>query len=925
LTADAKLLDPAIPAGVTNATVISKQLERMTPNNATATVNGLAEAAAYFRGDPVEHHDYNEKTSWHHRPDKWQGGKYSGGNAWTAVPASYLPRDAFDFDDPTSDNYGWCNRYKDEDGVIVNDQCEDLDTFDCVEKDGGTTTVGIYVDGVKVGEKEKTVSARTSCKHYTYEKWTKPNYESPLKNACQSNFIVLISDGTPTAISEKETLKTVLKAAGVPDGKVNKCFDLNTTIFATSDDTDHEGNCGPELLNYLATTDINPEIPGSNVKTYTVGFALEGPGKAYLKHLAEKGQGEFKEATKPEELAKALNEVFDSILAGSQNFAELSIDVDRATFSHDNKTYFSLFSPSSTNAWNGNLKGYFLKKDGLFDIKDDPATFDDGSGVRFADNAQSFWSSVEDGNDVMLGGASESISELPPAPNTRKMYSNLASTSLSLDADNIIEADNGLIDLGVDAATQTEALNWLSNAPMGDPLHTKPMAVKYASGDIKKVVYVMTNQGFIHAFDATDPDVPNAADPKEEGGEELYAFMPKELLQNIPALHKPETDAPHIYGLDGAITRWHDDVDNDGIVDPGDNVMLIFGMRRGGSSYYALDVTQPNHPVLKWQISSDTPNFEKLAQTWSRASLVTAQSTGKPNDQERVLLFGGGYDAQAVDDQTERTMSKGNAIYAVDRNGNWLWTVDDTTRPGIGFNYSIASDLTVIDSDLNGDADRIYVGDVAGQMWRVDFTEIRDPSSITLSKLIDIDDLANPNDYQPIFYPPSISMVKNRGQRFFAVSFGTGDRTQPLVEETHNALYMVKDYNIEQGAPEATTTPYTSIDLYDATSNDAGSNDEDFAIAAKQAMKEKHGWKVSLGAGEKALSKVVTFEGKFMATTFEPQSAVDDEGNEDACGFATLGRLYMMDIVSARPIKILEDGSETYADPESGSHYLSAR
>lgn len=907
LAEDPNTVDPDIPAGtVTTTEVISAQMQRMSPDDSTATVNALAEAAAYFRGDPVLHHDRNVNVPWDHQPDTWDTAtmRYEGGNSWAALPASYLPRDAYNPNetDIANSGIGWCTNY-----TNGSNHCEGLDTFNCEFRAGGTGTSTSNNDGV-ITTGTWTSSDRTVCEYHTGTSWTTPNYESPLTQACQANFIVLISDGQPTVATETTTMTTVLNAAGVPGSQMHNCEDLGATIFSTTDLTDREGDCGPEILDYLASNDINPAIEDSNVKTYTVGFSLEGAGKEYLRLLAEKGQGEFHEATQPAELTQALNDVIDSILSGSQNFAELSIDVDRDSLSHENRTYFSLFSPSSKSSWQGNLKGYFINSSGLIDINGDPATVIEEGKVKFAETTQSFWSSIADGNEVMQGGASESITDLPDAPNTRNMYTNLGGNALSLGLANRIEKDNTLITdavLGNPAAgVRDAALDWLANAPMGDPLHTKPVTVNYPT---KKVVYTMTNQGFLHAFDATNPTTPGGNPVDVSGGEELFAFMPAELLKNIPDLYEPVSGAPHIYGLDGSITRLHDDGNNNGVVDGLETVTLIVGMRRGGKSYYAIDVTDPLNPSLKWDRSKYSPDFGKLEQSWSRASLVTVNDD---DASRKVLFFGGGFDANTVDGTTTPTAAGGNAIFAVSTDGTYLWSLDENTHPDL--KYSVPSDLTVIDSDADGWADRIYFGDLGGQIWRVDFDDITEKNNVTLTKLADLKDPnVLPSDHQPVFYAPSVSLVKEQGERFFAISFGTGDRTQPLLETApKNAFYMLKDTNTEVGPPPSDFQTITFNDIYDASNNDVGSVNTTVAEAAKDAMSQASGWLVFLNQGEKALSKVVTFEGKFLATTFEP--APDTSTNLNACEVNTLSSLYIMNVADARPIEILADGSESY-------------
>jgi len=147
----------------------------------------------------------------------------------------------------------------------------------------------------------------------------------------------------------------------------------------------------------------------------------------------------------------------------------------------------------------------------------------------------------------------------------------------------------------IDTATKDALIDWLHNSPMRDPLHAPVVKINYES---QEVLYVATNQGLLHAIDATDPQTPG----NYGGGQELFAFIPPELLPTLSAQMENSSTAEHIYGLDGPITPWHDDENQDGVVNDNDTVMLIIGMRRGGKNYYALDVTNPDAPTFKWVI-----------------------------------------------------------------------------------------------------------------------------------------------------------------------------------------------------------------------------------------------------------------------------------------------------------------------------------
>ena len=49
-------------------------------------------------------------------------------------------------------------------------------------------------------------------------------------------------------------------------------------------------------------------------------------------------------------------------------------------------------------------------------------------------------------------------------------------------------------------------------------------------------------------------------------GIEQWAFMPQSLLKNLLTFYENPTTTEHVYGIDGAITIWQDDVNKDGSI-----------------------------------------------------------------------------------------------------------------------------------------------------------------------------------------------------------------------------------------------------------------------------------------------------------------------------------------------------------------------
>jgi len=872
LRADASTIDPQIPAGqLTVAEIIKQRVANRDPGGLTATVDALVEAAEYFRGDPVTHNDTPVNDLNGHRPPRWNVAtqRYEGVDLDVSIAAAYTPTNAYS-DDLIQTFY--CNDYSESGGPNF---CEDRNVAqsDCqsVNAEDPATQGYEYINNLW-GDYER-------CEYRRTESWITPRFNSPIADTCeaQENAIVLISDGVPTVSNRGDSLRRLIG----DDPSV--CEDLSTSIFANQPAAwRDEGNCAIEIVRGLATEPVNPFLPNSRVRTYTVGFNTGQAGQEFLRRLGEdEGNGEFYFADNPEALTSALNSAIEDILSGSQSFTGLSVDVDKASFANNDRAYFSLFSPSNRRAWSGNLKGYFLDTEGLVDINGDPATEDN----LFVDTAQSFWSEAADGAAVTAGGASEQV-----VSGNRNLYTFVGDTLPDGGVDFVarddvyLDSTNGALSnavLGLENNQQrTAVLDWIQTAPMGAPLHTKSVSVNY---DDRRVVYVMTNQGFLHAIDASSPSARDVGD--NTGGEELFAFMPQSLLDNLPLQFTNTIGEDFIYGLDGPLTRWHDDTNGDGIANNNESVMLYFGMRRGGSEYYAMDVSDPEAPVLKWTINQDTPGFDRLAQSWSRMSIIEVEHNGDPR---RVLAFGAGFDADAQDDVNTPVSSRGNAIYMVDEDdGTLLWSIDGDSHADM--NYSIASDLRVIDSDGDQLADRLYVGDLAGQVWRVDFEDIVDPPTVTrLANLAD-------DDHQPFFYPPSVAFSDGAGDQFLTVSIGSGNRTNPLLADVQNNLYMIRDENVAKGAPTAPFSTVTVDDLYDATSNALQSSNADTVLSAQASLDSSRGWRIRLAEGEKSLSSVITFEGKLLATTFTPDLGY----TTDPCEYMSSNTFYSVEVDNA--------------------------
>jgi type IV pilus assembly protein PilY1 len=352
------------------------------------------------------------------------------------------------------------------------------------------------------------------------------------------------------------------------------------------------------------------------------------------------------------------------------------------------------------------------------------------------------------------------------------------------------------------------------------------------------------------------------------------------------------TPNPKTYFADGPIGSLVRDANGNGILQGGDcvsgvcdTVQLFIAMRRGGSFIYALDVTNPDQPIFLWRkgcyhasnpTGCDT-GYGELGQTWSEPKAAKVNVSGTIKD---VLIFGGGYDA-AVEDQdpVTSTNTMGRAIYIVDAaDGSVIWRASPTAAAGItshivaGMTYSISSDVTVIDRDKNGRADRSYVGDTGGNVWRVDLND-PSPANWTVNKLASVGYAAygSKSDRRKFLYPPDVVAAKDSaGNPYDAVLIGSGDREHPfngygdaqhpLGDAVQNRYYMFMDRATGLGFIDTTSggTPSTIVEsqMIDVVNNTTPAS--------------VRGWYLSLETGEKVVGGSVTLAGATFFNTNLP-------------------------------------------------------
>ncbi len=696
-------------------------------------------------------------------------------------------------------------------------------------------------------------------------------YSQPPSDVCAKNFNVLLTDGVPVNDQETPNIVDALPNWGLVMGQAG------CTGGA-------QGDCLDDIGQYLFTDDISPEPGIQVVTTHTIGFSIDLP---ILEATAAASGGEYFLADDVESLTLAMLEIVNDIQDRSLSFAAPAVAVNTFNRTQNlNDLFLTTFAAREQVHWPGNLKKYAISGGEIVDANGVPAV--NPVNGFFYDTASSFWSTGADGNDVRLGGAVENM----PDSSARRLFTDnssnpdLTAATNALDptnADNFTDADFALTG-STEEPTREQLIRWArgedildedfdptttERRAMGDPLHSQPAAIVYGGSvsNPEAVIYVATNDGYLHAIDGAT-------------GAELWSYIPKELLPNLVKLFfNPDSQFKN-YGIDGNIVPVVKDVDEDGIVDPadGDFVYIIFGMRRGGSAYYALDVTDRYNPKLLWRVSGT-----EFGQSWSTPTVARIDIDDPSlNDDNAVVVIGGGYDP--VHDNITHPSTPdgaGAGIYFLDlETGDIIWraSADPTADLTLGsMTRAFPTQIRVV--DMNGDtfADRMYGVDISGQIFRFDIFNGNKPGGIGPDALVAggvIAQLgaegnlpATDAETRRFYNAPDVSVFNDNAQnrRFLSISVGSGYRASPLNNANDDRFYSVRDGDVFNSLSQSDYNTYNIIrddDLVEVS-----------GTVGTTITSNDGGWKFSLPADQKVLSTSVTFNNEVFFVAFSPDNA----------------------------------------------------
>lgn len=602
-----------------------------------------------------------------------------------------------------------------------------------------------------------------------------------------------------------------------------------------------------------------------DIETYVLAVAIRNPA---LDQIARAGGTEHAYyAENQDEIVNALGEIFWQIRQKAFSFtAPEVVGIRGLRVGYQDKMYVASFIPSTNPIWEGHLKAFELPPDGILPVDEygyptiDPE-WDAGELLRERDPSSRNIYTYKDGGLVEL--------------------SSLEAEDFGLPTDELRDSLITLIYGDV-------------HGDLGDIFHSTPVLIGNPNPfyvdegymefriDMKSTrdwtILAGSNDGLFHAF-------------SDSTGEEIWAFCPPDLLTKLPELL-----AAHDYFVDGSPSAsdvWFPSNSSDPVKTSDEwHTVVMFGERDGGRYYTLLDVTDTRNPEYLLSFSDSLTGY-----TWSQPEIykLKLEIGTEPHDRF-CAFFGGGYWPDTLWDFNDPigTDVKGNCIYILN-----IWgavTGEDLIPDYYSITYDGADEeLAYMMYPIPGAPvlaksgethstflgryeylykDLLWIGDMKGQLWRVDMRN-PDPENWVVKRLF----VANtdiPAIYRPIFFGPATTMDEN-GQRW--VYFGTGNRADPCGELEDNCFFAIKDGDYDGYL--------TTSDLKRLSPNDTYDPSEPYM-----------GWYVRFsdygnGIGEKVYSSPVIVADTVYFTTFQPDASASNPC-ESGSGIARLYKFHYL-------------------------------
>ena len=469
-------------------------------------------------------------------------------------------------------------------------------------------------------------------------------------------------------------------------------------------------------------------------------------------------------------------------------------------------------------------------------------------------------------------------------------------------------------------------------------------AFKTANNTRAGRVYVGSNDGMLHAFDATDSDPYST--PVNPGAE-VFAYIPSSVYGRLDIVNGKygrinqltSSSYQHLYFVNGVPnvvdafynSAWH--------------TVLVGGLRNGGQGYYALDVTSPDaadetavaNKVI-WEFTdADDPD---LGYTFS-SSVIARMHNGR-----WAVIVGNGYNNSESDGNAAATSTTGHGVLFILfldadlTDGKWDLGTDylklDTMVGSVVTPNALATPGAT-DVDADSIVDYIYAGDLQGNLWKFNVLDV-DPTkwATSLGTAAAPVPLFTATDSggvpQPITTAPQVSAHPTVVGSYM-VYFGTGKYIEPndnlTVGQQTQTYYGIWDKNGQAGGFTAFTRDHLlqqqiiqetvqGADSYRVTTNNTIAWHDTAGLPATPSPSDFLGWYMDLynteggntnNYGERQVTNSLLLLGHIFFTTTIPST--------DPCAFGGDSWLMILDAMDGSRLDSTPF-SDTLLIPPSG-------
>ncbi|MFW6237092.1 MAG: hypothetical protein ACOC3F_01775, partial [Desulfosudaceae bacterium] len=343
----------------------------------------------------------------------------------------------------------------------------------------------------------------------------------PIEYRCRKNYIILMTDGVPTNDNHQRLCGEYINGQTIAGGEMPRLDQVAGFLYDN------------DISDYFDSDDFT-----QNIITYAIGF--QGGKPELLQDTADRGCGAgdnvnvndgglYFNADTPEDLSSAFTTIMADISRRQAMFAMPTVPLDHHSRAYaGSDVYMSMFQPTVSGPWIGNLKKYSLNSRGdIASCGSQESIMDDGGEIR--DSARSCWSPTSDGGAVDSGGAGAVL--LETAASERRIYANISEVIADLThRDNDFVVDNPALVPADFGLANDQALTDLVNTvrgldkqwKLGDFNHSQPAVAVYETeaDDSHSYVFAGANDGLLHCFDDAD-------------GHEAWAFVPREQFSRL--------------------------------------------------------------------------------------------------------------------------------------------------------------------------------------------------------------------------------------------------------------------------------------------------------------------------------------------------------------------------------------------------------